>query len=314
MYIKGKRLPAMITLLLTSLLFFVFVSPAAAGTTVHWTVKYNGEDISGQYVWGAGETRPVCSFQVPCSGDADGRKITVHYRLGLQQVELIPPSAPRPVPGLRPVLPDPAPKPAPDLRWPPKSDPGKPKPCPSRPKPVPVPNPEPCPSKPKPVSVPDPEPGEQPPGPKPVPVPDDPETRPAPQPGDTELSPDELQLFQLVNQERLQAGLSALKIHTGLVELARLKSSDMLALNYFAHQSPTYGSPFEMMQQAGIAYSYAGENLAGAPSVDRAHSSLMNSPGHRANILNPDFTHVGIGIVDGGPYGKMITQMFIKPR
>ena len=55
----------------------------------------------------------------------------------------------------------------------------------------------------------------------------------------------------------------------------------------------------------------AGENLAGAPTVERAHSGLMNSPGHRANILNPNFTHVGIGIVDGGPYGKMYTQTFI---
>lgn len=103
-------------------------------------------------------------------------------------------------------------------------------------------------------------------------------------------------------------------MHTGLVELARLKSKDLIAQNYFAHQSPTYGSPFEMMQKAGITYYYAGENLAGAPTVARAHTSLMNSPGHRANILNPNFTHLGIGIIDGGPYGKMHTQMFIQTR
>ena len=142
----------------------------------------------------------------------------------------------------------------------------------------------------------------------------EPQPDPVPQPGEIRLTADEQQLFQLVNQERRQAGLKELKIHNGLVELARLKSKDMIALNYFAHQSPTYGSPFEMMQRAGITYYSAGENLAGAATVARAHTSLMNSTGHRANILNPNYTHVGIGIVDGGPYGKMHTQMFIQTR
>jgi len=90
-----------------------------------------------------------------------------------------------------------------------------------------------------------------------------------------------------------------------------MKSQDMVDKNYFAHQSPTYGSPFELMRSQGISYRTAGENLAGAPSVETAHRNLMNSPGHRANILNPNFTHVGVGIVNGGPYGKMFTQHFI---
>jgi uncharacterized protein YkwD len=66
-----------------------------------------------------------------------------------------------------------------------------------------------------------------------------------------------------------------------------------------------------MMRAAGVTYRYAGENLAGAPSVERAHSGLMNSPGHRANILNPNFTHIGIGALNVGPYGMMFTQMFV---
>lgn len=66
-----------------------------------------------------------------------------------------------------------------------------------------------------------------------------------------------------------------------------------------------------MMKAEGISYKTAGENLAGAPSVDHAHTSLMNSAGHRRNILNPAFTHIGIGIINGGPYGMMFTQMFI---
>jgi uncharacterized YkwD family protein len=121
-------------------------------------------------------------------------------------------------------------------------------------------------------------------------------------------------MFNLVNEERKLRGLHELKIHEGLVKVARLKSKDMIDLRYFAHQSPTYGSPFDMMRNAGIAYTYAGENLAGAPTVARAHTALMNSPGHRANILNVNYTHVGIGIVDGGMYGKMFTQMFIRAR
>lgn len=118
-------------------------------------------------------------------------------------------------------------------------------------------------------------------------------------------------MWQLVNMERTSRGLNALQIHPGLVKLARMKSQDMITHNYFSHQSPTYGSPFDMMRREGISYRFAGENLAGAPTVERAHTALMNSPGHRANILNPNFTHIGIGIIDGGMFGKMFTQMFI---
>ncbi|MDO9534182.1 MAG: CAP domain-containing protein [Bacillota bacterium] len=145
----------------------------------------------------------------------------------------------------------------------------------------------------------------------PAPVPPEP-TPPAP--GQSILSADELQMFNLVNEERKQRGLNELIIHENLVKVARLKSKDMIDRGYFAHQSPTYGSPFDMIKNAGIAFTYAGENLAGASTVARAHTSLMNSPGHRANILNVNYTHVGIGIVNGGPYGKMFTQMFIRPR
>jgi uncharacterized YkwD family protein len=254
------------TVTLVFLFMFALVSSAAASTTVNWTIKYNGQEVPGRYVWNAGETQPVYKFQIPWQDGTAGKKIVFYYRFNLQ-----------------PTTPVPDPQPAPE------------------PEPQPVPDPQ------QPPVVPEPEPEPQLPEPEPAP-------EPAPQPGETRLTADEQQLFQLVNQERLQAGLNELKIHTGLVELARLKSKDMIALNYFAHQSPTYGSPFEMMQKAGIAYSYAGENLAGAPTVARAHTALMNSPGHRANILNPNFTHVGIGIVDGGPYGKMFTQMFIKAR
>lgn len=145
------------------------------------------------------------------------------------------------------------------------------------------------------------------PAPQPTPAP-----TPAPVPAPTQgLTQDEQQMLNLVNAERTKNGLAPLQIDMELVRLARMKSADMIAKNYFSHTSPTYGSPFDMMNSAGIAYRTAGENLAGAGSVTSAHTNLMNSSGHRANILNSAFTHIGIGIIDGGPYGKMFTQMFI---
>lgn len=118
-------------------------------------------------------------------------------------------------------------------------------------------------------------------------------------------------MLSLINQERAKAGLSPLTADMRLVELARKKSLDMIQNNYFGHVSPTYGSPFDMLKAAGISYRAAGENIAGAPTVARAHALLMASQGHRANILSSSYNRVGIGIVDGGPYGKMFTQLFI---
>lgn len=142
---------------------------------------------------------------------------------------------------------------------------------------------------------------------KPAPTPNNP-TTPAPSTG---LTADEAQMVNLVNQARTGQGLKALSVNSQLVTLARRKSQDMVDKNYFSHTSPTYGSPFDMMKNAGVKYSTAGENIAGAATVDSAHQNLMNSPGHRANILNSSFTQVGIGIVSGSQYGKMFTQMFI---
>ncbi|NLP36286.1 MAG: LysM peptidoglycan-binding domain-containing protein [Firmicutes bacterium] len=184
----------------------------------------------------------------------------------------------------------------------------KPQPWP-QPKPEPEPQPEP---KPIPELQPEPEPQPQP-EPQPEPEPQsepqpEPEPEPQPVPG---LNEAEQKMLDLVNAERSKAGLAPLKIDMELVRLARLKSQDMIDLNYFSHQSPTYGSPFDMMKAAGITYRLAGENLAGAPTVERAHTGLMNSSGHRANILNPNYTHIGIGAVSGGRYGMMFTQMFV---
>ncbi|MFC7370110.1 CAP domain-containing protein [Fictibacillus iocasae] len=125
-----------------------------------------------------------------------------------------------------------------------------------------------------------------------------------------ELTADEQQMLDLVNQEREKAGLPALKADMELTKVARVKAQDMIDNNYFDHNSPTYGSPFDMMKKFGIEYQTAGENLAGNSSVEGAHEGLMNSQGHRENILKSDYTNVGIAVVEGGQYGKMFVQMF----
>jgi len=122
-----------------------------------------------------------------------------------------------------------------------------------------------------------------------------------------QLSASEQKMIDLVNQERAKAGVAPLKVDLELCRVARIKSQDMKDNNYFSHTSPTYGSPFEMMKSFGISYRTAGENIAKHSSVEGAHTGLMNSEGHRKNILNPNFTHIGIGIVDNRYY----TQMFI---
>jgi len=150
------------------------------------------------------------------------------------------------------------------------------------------------------------------PAPEPAPqVAPAPQASPAPTQSSVSMTADEQKMFNSVNQERAKVGLPALKANGELLKLARLKAQDMINKGYFDHTSPTYGSPFDMMKAAGVSYRYAGENLAGAPTVDTAHINLMNSPGHRANILNANFKEVGIGIINGGPYGKMYVQMFI---
>ena len=151
------------------------------------------------------------------------------------------------------------------------------------------------------------------PAPKTPPTVPAPTTTPAPPntPTDTGLNANEQEMFNLVNKERTSRGIPALAVDPQLVKTARLKSQDMVDKNYFAHQSPTYGSPFDMMKKFGITYKSAGENLAANSSVAAAHTALMNSQGHRENILNTSYNYIGIGIVPSSQYGLMCTQQFI---
>lgn len=120
----------------------------------------------------------------------------------------------------------------------------------------------------------------------------------------------ENEMLRMVNRERSKEGLAPVTMDGTLQNLARKYSGDMLVRGYFSHYNPERESPFDRMENEGISYLHAGENLALAPSVGLAMQGLMDSKGHRANILSPQFHKIGIGVMDGGIYGKMFTQEF----
>ncbi|MFD2657296.1 SafA/ExsA family spore coat assembly protein [Gracilibacillus thailandensis] len=125
-----------------------------------------------------------------------------------------------------------------------------------------------------------------------------------------EIKSIEHQVIQYTNQEREKYGLSPLRPDWQLSRVARYKSEDMQQNNYFSHQSPTYGSPFNMMNDFNINYRSAAENIAqGQETPYQVVQAWMNSSGHRANILNSEYTHIGVGYVRSGNYWM---QMFIS--
>lgn len=121
---------------------------------------------------------------------------------------------------------------------------------------------------------------------------------------------DEAAMLALVNSERQSRGLPALEIDAELTAVARLHAIEMFNAGYFSHESPLTGSPFDRLNARGIQYLQAGENLAFAPNVEQAHQGLMDSPGHRANILEPGYRRVGIGAVVSDIHGTMFVQVF----
>ncbi len=161
------------------------------------------------------------------------------------------------------------------------------------------------------------------PAPQPAPAPQPkPEPQPAPapapqQPAETgKYQAGVYEMLELINAERAKVGAAPLQLHDKLISVAQEKSEDMVRNKYFSHTSPTYGSPFDMMKTFGISYSTAGENIAINSSVAKAHTAFMGSEGHRNNILNPNYTHIGIGIAkdSGNSNSYRFTQMFIKAK
>ena len=126
----------------------------------------------------------------------------------------------------------------------------------------------------------------------------------------TSVSNYEKEVVEIVNQKRKENGLNPLIIDEKLSHVARVKSQDMADNHYFDHTSPTYGSPFDMMEKFGISYRAAGENIAkGQKTPKEVVNAWMNSSGHRKNILSSSYTHIGVGHVSKG---NLWTQMFIK--
>lgn len=133
--------------------------------------------------------------------------------------------------------------------------------------------------------------------------------------GDSPLDAEEAmeaELFELVNSERLQRGLGALTYDSSLVPVARGHSEEMLELGYFSHVSPNTGTLGDRLSAGEVSYTSAGENLAYAPDVGIAHRGLMQSDGHRANILEPSFERIGIGILSAPDGTIMVTQLFAR--
>lgn len=139
--------------------------------------------------------------------------------------------------------------------------------------------------------------------------------------GDTNTSNDETAdkdaseqaqaVLKIVNQERAKQGLKALILDKKLNNVAQLKAEDMKKNNYFDHNSPTLGSPFDLMRSQGVSYRTAGENIAaGQQSAQAVMNSWMNSSGHRANILNANYTKLGVGFCTGGRMGTYWVQEF----
>lgn len=125
------------------------------------------------------------------------------------------------------------------------------------------------------------------------------------------MNSNEKEVFDLINKQRTNNGLTALKNDSEVQRVARIKAQDMVDNNYFSHTSPIYGSPFDMLKSFKISYKTAGENIAGNSSNSSAVTAWMNSSGHKANILNSNFNYTGIGVVSSPKYGKMYVQLFI---
>ncbi len=118
-------------------------------------------------------------------------------------------------------------------------------------------------------------------------------------------------VLSYINQERAKVKVPALKMDAPLLKIARLKATDMTTNKYFAHESPTYGSPFKMMQDNGIDYKVAGENIAGNPDLKAAVVAWMGSPAHKENIISNAYNYAGIGVSKSDTYGYVIVAMFL---
>ena len=126
------------------------------------------------------------------------------------------------------------------------------------------------------------------------------------------VSPQESALYEMINNERVANGVSALPLDAELSAIAREKSEDMIENGYFAHESPTYGRASEMLDEFGYSYTSAGENIARNGSVEKAHAALMSSQSHVRNILGSQWKAVGVGIANDANGYPYVTELFVR--
>ena len=126
------------------------------------------------------------------------------------------------------------------------------------------------------------------------------------------VSPQESALYQMINEDRLANGVSALPLDETLSAIARAKSEDMIENGYFAHESPTYGRAAEMLDEFGYEYTSVGENIARNGSVEKAHAALMSSSSHVRNILGSQWKAVGVGVASDGNGYPYVTELFVR--
>ena len=125
------------------------------------------------------------------------------------------------------------------------------------------------------------------------------------------LTEEEQEVLDLVNKNREEKGIKTLKTYSKLQQIAKLKAVDIVTNNYFSHNSPTLGTPFEMLKAYGIDYKISGENLAGNINSERAFNAWMNSESHRENILEEKYEYTGICVLNSKTYGKVYVQLFV---
>lgn len=125
------------------------------------------------------------------------------------------------------------------------------------------------------------------------------------------LTEEENKTLELINKYREQNGLNELEPFLELQEVSKLKAEDIVENNYFSHTSPNLGTPFEMLEENGIDYIIAGENLAGNITPEKAVEAWINSPAHRDNILEEKFQYTGISVIESPIYGRVFVQLFM---
>ena len=128
---------------------------------------------------------------------------------------------------------------------------------------------------------------------------------------EAELTEEEQETLNLINEYRKQNGLEELRALSNLQEVANIKANDLVKNNYFAHNSPNLGTPFEMLEDNRVEYTIAGENLAGNVNPKKAVEAWINSTLHRENILESKFEYTGICVIKSPVYGKIFVQLFI---